>query len=75
IEVAGEKYDLRQKQYGAGAIDAETLLESELTLLQAQNDYRKNVYELILKWLDVQRSAGKSIAVEELFSGSKEVVE
>ncbi|NSW76376.1 MAG: TolC family protein [Candidatus Atribacteria bacterium] len=76
IEVEREKYVLRKKQYEMGAIDEETLLGNEIAMMQAEGDYEGNVYDLILTWVDLQRSAGKEIEIGELLAVEpKEVVE
>lgn len=76
IAIEEERHALRKKQYEIGAIESETLLESEIALLQAQNDYRNNLYDLILGWFSLQKAAGKPILVEEIFSSeSKGVIE
>lgn len=76
IEVEREKYALRKEQYDMGAIDEETLLASEIAMTQAESDYKGNVYDLVLSWVDLQRSAGKVIEIGELLAVEpKEVVE
>ncbi|MGQ9748026.1 MAG: TolC family protein [Candidatus Caldatribacteriaceae bacterium] len=76
IAIEEEKQVLRKKQYEIGAIESDALLESEIVLLQAQNDYQNNLYDLILGFFSLQKAAGKPILVKEIFSsGSKGVME
>lgn len=46
---AGEKYELRQKQYDAGLITKKEVLQYEINLLQAKHDYRSAIAGYSLK--------------------------
>lgn len=67
LEAQKEVFEGRKKQFDLGILDRTTLLESELELLSAENDYERARYSLLESFLDFLRSIEEPILWTTLF--------